>query len=140
MSVIDTLVFDRGDGATYGAADMNRVGEAVTYVAARLAEMGISVSVSPITDWGNTETRPHPDKSDVDKMRAQIRTIRGAITAASTTPAAPDDTNYITVEAANAIEKILADCDAMITRMEHTVNLGWALGIADIGLYGGLAT
>ena len=36
MNILDTLITDRIDGATYNWSDFNRVAEAMQYVAARL--------------------------------------------------------------------------------------------------------
>ena len=44
MSILDTLVTDRVPGASYGFPDMNRVGEAMEYVAARLRACGFHIS------------------------------------------------------------------------------------------------
>ena len=46
--------------------------------------------------------------------------------------------SYLTWAKANDIEKILVDVDDLLTKIAGTVDLGWALGIAHIGLYGGI--
>ena len=47
MSVMDTLVWDRVPGAAYGWQDMNRVAEAMEYVAERLHGYGFNLTVEP---------------------------------------------------------------------------------------------
>ena len=131
------LVTNRTAGAKYNLSDdCNRVESAVATLQAALNAAGCNLNMTIKTDWAVTDK---PTQSDMARYLENISTIRAALTALSTTPAVPDSMRYLTYSTANAIEKILADCDAMITRMQHTVNLGWALGIADIGLYGGLA-
>ena len=51
MSILDTLITDRTDGATYNWSDFNRVAEAMQYVAARLRACGWNIVVSPKGDW-----------------------------------------------------------------------------------------
>lgn len=114
-SVLNTLITDRAEGAAYNIEDLNRVGAAVAYVANRLAGVGITVDVAPKTDWQRTDM---PTKSSIDAYRADIRTIRAAVSVSAATPAAPADTNYLTVADANAIERILLDVDAVLDAMQ----------------------
>ena len=46
MTIIDALVTDRTAGAYYNASDLNRVGEAMQYVAGLLNGYGYAVSVT----------------------------------------------------------------------------------------------
>ena len=165
MSVIDTLVTDRteadasrcielrdkgwakmttaekaewvaGMNGAYNASDLNRVASAMSYLSQRFASAGYSVPVSSPTDWANGDI---PTKGDMDTYLDDLRRIRAALAVMDTTPAAPGSMDYLTWAKANDIEKILADVDDLLTKIAGTVDLGWALGIAHIGLYGGIA-
>ena len=165
MSVIDTLVTDRteadvsryselrdkgwaemttaekaewvaGMKGAYNASDLNRVASAMAYLSQRFASAGYSVPVSSPTDWANGDI---PTKGDMDTYLDDLRRIRAALAVMDTTPTAPGSMDYLTWAKANDIEKILADVDDLLTKIAGTVDLGWALGIAHIGLYGGIA-
>lgn len=165
MSVIDTLVTDRTEadvsryselrdkgwaemtaaeraewqsgmkGAYNPSSDMNRVASAMSYLSQRFASAGYSVPVSSPTDWANGDT---PRKDDLDTYLDDLRRIRAALAVMDTTPSAPGSMDYLTWAKANDIEKILVDVDDLLTKIAGTVDLGWALGIAHIGLYGGI--
>ena len=164
MSVIDTLVTDRteadasryselrdkgwaamttaeraewvaGMKGAYNASDLNRVASAMSYLSQRFASAGYSVPVSSPTDWANGDI---PTKGDMDTYLDDLRRIRAALAVMDTTPSAPGSMDYLTWAKANDIEKILADVDDLLTKIAGTVDLGWALGIAHIGLYGGI--
>lgn len=165
MSVIDTLVTDRteadvsryselrdkgwaemttaeraewvaGMKGAYNASDLNRIASAMAYLSQRFASAGYSVPVSSPTDWANGDI---PTKGDLDTYLDDLRRIRAALAVMDTTPAAPESMDYLTWAKANDIEKILVDVDDLLTKIAGTVDLGWALGIAYIGLYGGIA-
>ncbi len=154
MSVIDTLITDRTTAdvaalmalyskpkaqwtaeewsgflranhrGAYNASDLNRVGEAMKYVAAVLNSYGYSVRVSPKT-WSIGEL---PTAAQLDPYLEDVRTLRAALTVLPTTPAVPADMEGLTVEEANAIEKILRDVDAQLRTMATTfVPCGGAL-------------
>lgn len=164
MSVIDTLVTDRteadvsryselrdkgwaemttaekaewvaGMKGAYNASDLNRVASAMAYLSQRFASAGYSVPVSSPTDWANGDI---PTKGDMDTYLDDLRRIRAALAVMDTTPSAPGSMDYLTWAKANDIEKILVDVDDLLTKIAGTVDLGWALGIAHIGLYGGI--
>lgn len=165
MSVIDTLVTDRteadvsryselrdkgwaemttaeraewvaGMKGAYNASDLNRVASAMSYLSQRFASAGHSVPVSSPIDWANGDI---PRKDDLDTYLDDLRRIRAALAVMDTTPAAPGSMDYLTWAKANDIEKILVDVDDLLTKIAGTADLGWALGIAHIGLYGGIA-
>lgn len=99
----------------YNVSDMNRVGEAIAYLASALREVGYPTSVTPRTD------RQYGDivrASDWQVYLDDVRTLRGIIALPLTTPEVPD-TLFVSdgYRAANDIEKILADIDYFITEM-----------------------
>ncbi len=134
-SEIDALIVNHTAADHYDYRDYNRVGAAVEYVAGVLDnDCGFNVSVTAKHNWTAADTIT---QSNIDRYLADIQTCRDAFVQLASTPDAPNVMRY-NVETANAIEKILKDVDRLMYNMAHTVNLGWALGIADIGLYGGL--
>ena len=134
-SEIDALIVNHTAADHYDYRDYNRVGAAVAYVAGLLnSAYGFNVTVTAKHDWTAADI---PTQSDIDRYLADIQTCRNAFAQLESTPEAPGAMRY-NVDTANAIEKILVDVDHLLYNIAHTVNLGWALGISDIGLYGGL--
>lgn len=96
----------------YGVDDLNRVGEAMNYVAERLMAQGYSVAISPKTDW-NPSDWPTPQTmtrylSDLEELRRQFAML-------ASTPQVPADMAGLTVKEANDIEEILEDIDLLLT-------------------------
>ena len=134
-SEIDALITNHTAADHYDYRDYNRVGAAVAYVAGLLnSTYGFNVTVTAKHDWTAADI---PTQSDINRYLSDIQTCRDAFTQLTSTPDAPTVMRY-NVDTANAIEKILVDADHLMYNIARTINLGWALGIADIGLYGGL--
>lgn len=110
MSILDTLVTNRTDGS-YNATDLNRVGQAVQYVADLLSSYGYSVSVSPKTDWAISDI---PRASDMAQYLADLNALKDKFYG---TTELPDSMNNLTVTAANNIEKLLLEIETYINRM-----------------------
>jgi len=135
-SEIYALITDHTAADHYDYRDYNRVGVAVEYVAGLLnSEYGFDVTVTAKSDWAEVDILT---PSDINRYLSDIQTCHDAFAQLSSTPAAPTVMRY-NVDTANAIEKILVDVVYLLYNIAHTINLGWALGVADIGLYGGLA-
>ena len=120
MSILDTLITNRTPGATYDWKDMNRVAQAMRYVAARLKEHGWNIEVNP-----RTFTRADfPTLSVIKHYLEQLRKLRQILTLFVTTPAVPGvslSRPYLTVQEANDIEKILLDIEAALQRTEAAI-------------------
>ena len=146
MSVIDNLITDRTDrdvqeweqlrakglsgmtaeelskwlsgmkGSYSPHIDMNRVGSAMQYVASWLQDLGSDIRVSPKTDWANGDV---PSLADLNHYLEDLRTLRAAVSVLPTTPAVPSDLDGLTIQEANAIEKILVDLDALLVSMRE---------------------
>ena len=114
MTIIDTLITDRGPGAYYSAQDLNRVGAAVEYLADRLLDLGYSVQVVPKTDW---PVAGLPTKTPIEQYRANIIALRNALTAPPTMPQVPDSIRYMEYTDANDIETILVQLEQMLDNM-----------------------
>lgn len=113
MSIIDTLITDRTRGDYYNITDLNRVGQAMRYVASRLRACGFDVVVTPRTDWVWTD-RATP--AAAKRYLNNLRKIRKALVLFVNTPDVPDGRRPFTAEEANDIEKILIDVEDMVQR------------------------
>ena len=126
MSIIDTLVtartqadVDAGNAkGTYNASDLNRVGAAMNYVAARLREQGYDPHISPKTDWMDGEW---VTPSDEAVYLGDLAELRKQFTLYETTPEVPPDLEKLNYIEANSIEQILVDIDALLTN----IAAGW---------------
>ena len=108
--MLDTLVTDR-TGGHYNATDLNRVGEAVQYVADLLNGYGYLVAVTPKTDWAISDI---PRAADMTQYIADLNTLKNAFYG---TTELPDSMNSLAVTAANNIEKLLLEIEDYITNM-----------------------
>lgn len=114
MTADERTAWTLGLKGTYNAADLNRVGNAVNYVAGRLEGAGYSVPVNPKIDWLESDI---PTYSDMEIYLNNVEIIRGTLTVPTATPEVPEDMEGLTYEEANDIERILLAVDAMITNM-----------------------
>lgn len=99
---------------SYNASDLNRVGSAMNYVAARFTESGYHPVISPKIDWTESDI---PREADMAHYLADLTTLRGILAVMPTTPEVPEDMDGLTYQEANNIEQILLDIDSLITRM-----------------------
>lgn len=98
----------------YNFSDLNRVGNAVSYVAGRLEDAGYYVPVDPKIDWMESDI---PTESSMVRYLEDVETIRNTLTVLPDTPEVPEDMVGLTYEEANDIERILLAVDALITHM-----------------------
>lgn len=112
MSILDTLITNR-TGGHYETTDLNRVGQAMQYVAARLRSCGWDVKVSPRTDWVWTD---NVTPTEAQRYLGNLRKIRTALALFKTTPQLPEGARPFNVQEANDIEKILLDVEDMVQR------------------------
>lgn len=114
MSVIDTLVTNRKDGAVYSLTkDVNRVGEALNYVRDWLASAAgyDLLTWTAKTDWTAAD---EPTSSQMAEYLSHLSDCRAAMAVTLEAPAAM---SHLTVSAANDIEKILQQCDDALNRL-----------------------
>ena len=114
MTEDERTQWNLGLKGTYNATDLNRVGNAVNYVAGRLEGAGYSVPVNPKIDWLESDI---PTYSDMEIYLNNVEIIRGTLTVPPATPEVPEDMETLTYEEANDIERILLAVDALITNM-----------------------
>ena len=98
----------------YNYTDLNRVEDAVEYVAGRLRERGYRVDISEAKTWTMDSL---PTLSDMNAYLNNIKVIRSAFATLSTTPQAPTSIKGFTYKEANAIEQILIDVDQLLENM-----------------------
>ena len=103
---------------TYNASDLNRVGAAMDYVAARLREQGYDPHISPKTDWMDGEWVTPADEA---VYLGDLADLRKQFTLYETTPEVPPDLEKLNYIEANNIEQILVDIDALLTN----ISAGW---------------
>ena len=116
MNILDTLITDRIDGATYNWSDFNRVAEAMQYVAARLRACGWNITVSPKGDWTRDA---RPTLSAMQQYVGILERLRSTLRLFSGTPPVPKfskEKNWMEVAEANNIEKILLAIEDMVQR------------------------
>ncbi|MEG0764400.1 MAG: hypothetical protein RR403_00015 [Pseudoflavonifractor sp.] len=113
MSIIDTLITNRTAAGFYDIEDLNRVGNAMVYIAQRLRAWGWDVEVSPKTDWVFTD-RANP--AAAKRYLSNLKKIRTTLALFSSTPEVPTGGRPFTAQEANDIEKILIDVEDMVGR------------------------
>ena len=114
------------DKGTYKASDLNRVGAAMNYVAARLREQGYDPHISPKTDWKDDDW---VDPAAQAVYLGDLAELRKQFTMLASTPEVPprilataiNSNDGLTYTWANNIEQILVDIDALLTN----IAAGW---------------
>lgn len=96
----------------YNYTDLNRVGDAMQYVADRLNSYGCAVSVAPKRDWVESDI---PTSKQMTQYLADLAKLRSAITLTADVPPTPGSMAKLTHKEANDIEQILKSVDLMLT-------------------------
>lgn len=152
----------------YMASDVNRVNTAIYYIVEKLKSIGYRVDNIDLNIWGDIGTvqlspvgndslltangdrfcvatpfsvanRDNiPTESTTARYLSNIDNLRSVISVFESTPETPESMKNFTFESANDIEKILTDVNTLVDNISKNLNLGWALGIADIGIYTGV--
>lgn len=117
MSIIDTLITNR-TGGYYNASDLNRVGEAVQYLADLLTGYDYPVTVNPKTDW--SDDGENPDIPTTEQMAAYLSDVLAIKVRFYGTTEIPDAMGNIDYEDANNIERLLVEIEALIDSMAGT--------------------
>lgn len=108
--------WNSGMRGSYNCTDLNRVGNAVSYVAGRLEQYGYPVTVTPKINWTEEEI-PYPGSQELEEYLENIRSIRSVLNVASIAPTVPEDMQELTYIEANNIEQILLDVNKLIDNM-----------------------
>lgn len=102
---------------SYNYQDLNRVGEAVEYLRSLFGLYGYEVTVEPKTDWYFSD---NPEENEMKQYLANVRNLRSVVKLLEATPQVPENMTDLTVEEANAIERILFDIDRTIERIKNS--------------------
>ena len=100
----------------YTYRDLNRVEEAVQYVAARLKEYGYLSDMLVARSW-SVENKPNQE--DFDRYFGNVATLRAAISVWANTPETPNSINGFDVGKANALEQVLVDVNRVLDHMAN---------------------
>lgn len=122
--------WNAGLKGAYNASDLNRVGEAVEYIANILNSSGRSVSVTAKQNWVYTDiptaTQMRAFLTDLSILKSSVSRVNGTV------PASMDNLTFAT---ANNIEQLLVNIYDAIIRERADYEL---CGIAISGVTGGL--
>lgn len=131
MTAAEQAEWLAGMKGAYNAADLNRVGTALNYLAVRLGAIcGSSIAWTAKTDWAVTDIIT---ASQAAEYRRQIQDIRDALTYPAGTPDAPE-LGRLTYTGANDIELILALCEELIDNITKAFRYTGAAECATGGL------
>lgn len=111
MSVLDTLITDRTRDTYYNATDVNRVNEAIMYVASVLTSAGYPTHRDLPTDWTIASEYYIEDANRVTEALNTIRDNFGAIHSGTY----PQTFDGLTFMGANQIEQFLLNVDALLS-------------------------
>ncbi len=95
----------------YTYRDLNRVEDAVQYVATRLREFGYLKNTPTVRYWG---VEDKPNANDFARYFTNVAMLRDAIAVWETTPEAPRSVVGFDTSKANALERILVDVDQIL--------------------------
>lgn len=162
MSIIDTLITDRtqadvdrvlalsakgwagmspeeraewsaGLKGAYNASDLNRVQEAMEYLAGVFGAYGYAVSLRPMPTWSVGEI---PNEEQMAAYLANVTALRAVLDMPSTTPAVPADMALLTYVEANNIEKILVYINELLEALGAAfMRSGMSWAYAGVGIY-----
>lgn len=111
MAVIDDLITDRtAEDVTnktkkgfYNASDLNRIGEAVSFLNSEFRRVGITANAFPRTDWTSSDI---PTQADFEPISLVLTGIKGAYLLPSEWDV-PTSLSGLDYKKANAIELVL---------------------------------
>ncbi len=118
---MEELIFDRTqldlyadtEKSYYNYSDLNRIETWCEHLANILNNYSYSVNISIKTNW---EMRDFPAQTEIERIRDNINTLKQAYFSFTQIP---ENLELITIEKANAIEKILHEIDKLIKHMEN---------------------
>ena len=100
----------------YNASDLNRVTEAVEYLATRIR--GYGNNLDALSGRGVWSMEDIPTSDSMRRYLDNVGLIRSSISVLPSTPVVPDDMEDLSVDEANDIEKVLVDVDFLLNNME----------------------
>ena len=116
-----------GMKGAYNATDLNRVGEAILYIADLFGGFGFPMEITPRTDWDIDDIPTSQDLEDYLSNVAAIRSMMSTIpvypSGWQSPPDTPETMQHLTYEQANDIERILTDINDLLVWVSN--NLVW---------------
>lgn len=104
---------------SYGITDLNRVGEAINYVADQFRNAGYIVELKPVkTNW---TIHDKPTLTQFTDYLDNLNILKSILPEFPGTPLTPADMNELTYTEANAIEQILFDIEIMLQTMREGI-------------------
>lgn len=101
----------------YTYTDLNRVEDAVLYVAERLLEYGYLTKLPTTRAWTVADK---PNVEDFDRCLDNVAALRNTIAVWGHTPDVPSSMDGFDVSKANALEQILVDVDQILNYMKDS--------------------
>lgn len=98
----------------YNFTDLNRVEEAVQFLAEKLRDRGYRVDISEAKVWTMSSL---PTLADMNRYLDNVRVIRSAFATLGTTPQVPTSASGLTYKEANDIEQIIFDVNKLLDNM-----------------------
>lgn len=134
---MENLIFDRTQNdleestskGYYNYTDLNRVEVWCEYLANLLTSYSYPVSIVIKKDWTISDL---PNDNDIERIRGNVNAIKTAFHAYTNIP---ENLEYMSIEKANAIEKILSEIDFLTKNMiscfrySNTFNAGESEGL-----------
>jgi hypothetical protein len=100
----------------YTYRDLNRVEEAVQFIANRLKEYGYLSNMPVIRSW-SVESKPNQE--DFARYFRNVDALRSAIRVWASTPETPESIQGFDVSKANALEQVLVDVNRVLDHMAN---------------------
>lgn len=127
---MEQLVYDRTqldvdfdtEKGSYNFSDLNRIENWCQYLSKILNSYNYNNIINVKTDWVMVDamtTENSPTEAQMERIRQNLIILRNAFFTLSTTPATPENLDFMTFQKANDIEKILFDIDKVIEHMEN---------------------
>lgn len=134
---MENLIFDRTQTdieqktskGYYNYTDLNRIETWCEYLANLLNSYSYPVSITIKKNWNMSDL---PNVNDMERIRSNVNAIKTAFHAYTDVP---ENLNYMTIEKANDIEKILSEIDFLTKNMissfrySNTFNSGESEGL-----------
>lgn len=134
---MENLIFDRTQTdieqktpkGYYNYTDLNRVETWCEYLANLLTSYSYPVSITVKKNWAVSDL---PNVNDMERIRSNVNAIKTVFHAYTDVP---ENLNYMTIEKANDIEKILSELDYLTKNMissfrySNTFNSGESEGL-----------
>lgn len=134
---MENLIFDRTQNdleqktpkSYYNYTDLNRIETWCEYLANLLTSYSYPVSITIKKNWTMSDL---PNANDMERIRGNVNGIKTAFYAYTDVP---ENLNYMTIEKANDIEKILSELDFLTKNMissfrySNTFNSGESEGL-----------